>query len=59
MGRILNKPFLLKRSEPKKYCTKCNELKKYSGFYMRSASPDGKQSICKECMKKYKKNKKS
>ena len=32
-----------------KKCNKCNKLKESSFFYKRKISPDGFQSICKEC----------
>jgi 5-methylcytosine-specific restriction endonuclease McrA len=32
-----------------KTCTKCGQIKPYSEFNNRKASPDGKQPLCREC----------
>src|SRR6056297_155726 len=45
--------------EEYKFCSKCEERKPLSMFGKRSESPDGKQSYCKACMKKYVENKRS
>jgi len=37
--------------EPTKHCSKCGSMKPHSDFYRSSASSDGRQSYCKECMR--------
>ncbi len=39
-----------------KTCNQCNESKSTSEFYKRSASPDGLQFKCKECVKEVNQN---
>jgi hypothetical protein len=46
-----------KKENHSKKCSKCGRIKKYDDFYRRKASPDGRQTIYKECMKKYRKEK--
>ncbi len=38
-----------------KQCGTCKELKSLDGFHRKSASKDGRKSICKECVSEYKK----
>jgi hypothetical protein len=39
--------------EPLRLCTKCGEFKPLSAFYKQTASPDGLNNHCKECIYAY------
>jgi len=62
MRRIRMRPFKMKsRSIEKlilKECSKCKIKKPLDDFYRRKSSKDGRQSVCKECTKLYRKEKK-
>jgi hypothetical protein len=51
--REFPKPAVSFINEPAKRCCKCEKSLSLAFFYLSSKSPDGRQCICKDCLRKH------